>query len=184
MPFIHSTIQKKKGHNELKKKLKKILSIALAAVILVSIPCTEAKAAEEIETVADDVVELEAYLKESDDYQVPDYSFYAVTFNTASITMSFGSSGMVIDFETGMNREASVVGVKDIKIQKKVWYGWTTVATSTGAENYNRHSCIVGVTYSGAEIGETYRVSCVHYGTVNGESRELANETSGFVFTY
>lgn len=167
----------------MKKRLKRFLSIALAAVILISLPCTEARAAEEIQTVADDVVELEAHVKNVE-YQAPDFSFYAVTFNDAAITMSFGSSGIVIDFETTMNREASVVGVKDIKIQKKVWYGWTTVATSNGAEGYNRYGCTVEIIYSGAEIGETYRVSCVHYGTVNGEYRELANETSGFVFTY
>lgn len=183
MPFVHSIIQKKKGYIKLRKRLKRLLGIALAAVLVISVPCAEAKAAEEIQTVAEDVVELEAHVKEVD-YQAPDYSFYAVTINDAIITMSFGSSGIVFDFETTMNREASVVGVKDIKIQKKVWYGWTTVATSSGAEEYNCYGCTIGLTYSGAEIGETYRVSCVHYGTVNGESRELANETSGFVFTY
>lgn len=157
------------------------MSIVLCAIFLFCIPYTEVKAAEEIQTVDENVVELEAF--SIDVTQNSDIGLYATTFNEAIISISFDSEGMYVEFFTSMSKEASIVGVKDIKIQKKVWYGWTTVATSDGATSYDCLSSACGVRYRGAELGETYRVLCTHFADVDGY-RDYPNETSGYVYTY
>ena len=82
-----------------------------------------------------------------------------------------------------MNNVASVVGVKDIKIQVKNGNNWVTVAESLGGEVYNTSSCAVNLNYGGVVEGYTYRVTCVHYGNVD-EYRELYHESVGFKCQY
>lgn len=99
------------------------------------------------------------------------------------ISISGHDDGMYIDITTGASGKASVIGVKDVKIQKKVWYGWSTVGTSEGGEIYDRTMMAVCITYTKAVKGETYRVTCVHYADVDGYL-EGTNDTGAFVYTY
>ena len=39
-----------------------------------------------------------------------------------------------------------------------MWYGWKTVLTSDGAENYNEDIFVAGLTYPDAVNGKTYLV--------------------------
>lgn len=76
------------------------------------------------------------------------------------------------------------MGVKDIKIQKKTWYGgWTTVAISEGKEVSDRSIMGITILYSNAVKDATYRIKCIHYGDVNGYI-EGENDSGEFVFTY
>lgn len=108
----------------------------------------------------------------------------STTFIDTSIDVYFDSDGMHIEIYTGTSLTASVLGVKDIEIQKRGLFGiWTTVATSTGGEAHNIGTVSVILTYAGAVKGETYRVCCTHYGNVD-EYRELYHETSGMTCAY
>ena len=102
----------------------------------------------------------------------------ATTFIDTSIGISYSSSGMFITIDTIMNKTASVVGVKDIQVQIQNGDDWVTVATSTGGELTNTGSCCVELNYTGAIVGQTYRVTCIHYANVDGY-RELYHETAG-----
>ena len=99
------------------------------------------------------------------------------------ITMAFRSEGLVMTFSTACLGTASVIGVKDIKVQQKMWYGWKTVQTSTGAENQNESIFACKLTYSDAEVGKTYRVLCTHYANVD-RYEEFENDTGSFKFIY
>lgn len=99
------------------------------------------------------------------------------------ISVNCSAAGMHIDITTGTVGTASVLGVKDIVIKKKVWYGWKTVATSTGAEDYNCNIMGVSLDYVNAEYDETYCITCVHYANVDGYI-EGENDTGSIVFTY
>ena len=108
----------------------------------------------------------------------------ATTFDDASVNFSFSSEGLHIAIDTGTTMTASVIGVKDIKVQHKGLFGiWTTVATSDGAEAYNTSFVSIALTYTGAEVGENYRVVCTHYADVDGY-RELEHETEMVTFNY
>ena len=98
----------------------------------------------------------------------------------ARIYLSYDSNGLLAQFSTTMSDVASVVGVKDIKISQSVWYGWKEVGSSAGGYDTEKAIYGYGVLYSGASAGQTFKASCVHYGTINGVSYELPNETSGF----
>jgi len=99
------------------------------------------------------------------------------------ISVGCGEEGMTIQISTGSVGTASVIGIKDIKVMKKVWYGWKTVAVSDGAEAYDISLVGINLRYANAEFGETYRVTCVHYANVT-EYTEAENDTGGIVFTY
>lgn len=161
------------------KLLKKIACTLLTAILLNVSLATPVLAAEE-----SNVVELEATV--TADYNMPSQLGVerSTTFIDTSIDVSFSADGMYIVIHTGMNAKASVVGAKDIEIQKKGLFGiWTTVATSSGGEAYDVSACAVSMTYTGAVKGETYRIICTHYGNVD-EYRELYHETEGMTCAY
>lgn len=100
------------------------------------------------------------------------------------ITASKCSEGMAIDISTGVVGTASVIGIKDVKVKKKTWYGgWETVAVSDGKESYNRTTMGISLIYKGAEEGATYKITCVHYADVNGYI-EHTNDGSEFVYNF
>lgn len=99
------------------------------------------------------------------------------------ISVSGSDEGMLIDITTGSVGRASVIGVKDIEIQQKVWYGWKTVAVCSGGESYNHSMMGISILYDNAVKDETYRITCVHYGDVDGYM-EGTNDTGAFVYTY
>lgn len=100
------------------------------------------------------------------------------------ILYAMNTSGLQVSISTGCgNGAATYLGVKDIKIEKKVWYGWQTVATGSGGQQSNCSIMGVQFNYANMTVGETYRISCVHYGDYNGY-HELSNQTSAFVFSY
>lgn len=155
------------------KLLKKIACSFLTMILITASTVTPVFAAEQT-----GVVELEATIVAVNDAK-HDLSVQpkSTTFIDTAITMSFSSAGMYVSITTGMSMTGSVVGVKDIKIQKKGLFGiWTTVAVSDGAESYNTSSIMVSLNYAGAVEGEVYRVTCTHYGNVD-EYRELDHET-------
>ena len=75
----------------------------------------------------------------------------------------------------------NVIGVKDIKVQQKMWYGWKTVMTSNGAENQNDAVFCTSLTYPDAVNGKTYRVLCTHYANYD-VYEEVVNDTGAFKF--
>ena len=89
--------------------------------------------------------------------------------------------GLEMDFTTSCVDIASVIGVKDIKVQQKMWYGWKTVLTSPGAENQNEDLFCASLTYPDAVNGKTYRVTCVHYANYD-VYEEVENDTGAFKF--
>lgn len=94
------------------------------------------------------------------------------------------SDGMHIDISTGVVGTASVLGVKDVKIYKKTWYGgWDLVAVSSGGEAYDRTNMGITILYENAVKDAKYKITCIHYGDVNGYI-EGENDSGEFTFTY
>ena len=105
------------------------------------------------------------------------------TMFDCEIILAFTENGLEMDFTTSSFKISSVIGVKDIKVQQKVWYGWKTVFTSEGTQNYNEDVFCASYTYPGAENGKTYRVTCVHYANYD-VYEEVENDTGSFKFIY
>lgn len=103
------------------------------------------------------------------------------TMFDCEIIMAFTMEGLEMTFTTLCVDVASVIGVKDIKVQQKMWYGWKTVFTSSGAENQNEDIFATELTYPDAVNGKTYRVICTHYADYDGYE-EVENDTGAFKF--
>ena len=103
------------------------------------------------------------------------------TMVDCEITMAFTLNGLEMTFTTSCVDVASVIGVKDIKVQQKMWYGWKTVMTSNGGENYNQEVFGGDLTYPDAVNGKTYRVICTHYANYD-VYEEVENNTGAFKF--
>ena len=103
------------------------------------------------------------------------------TMFDCEIILAFTLEGLEMTFTTSCVDVASVIGVKDIKVQQKMWYGWKTVMTSNGGENYNQEVFGGDLTYPDAVNGKTYRVICTHYANYD-VYEEVENDTGAFKF--
>ncbi len=129
-----------------------------------------------------DVDILEAVLIEDYDFssEVMPYTMLA----DCMITARGASDGMHIDISTGSVGTASVLGIKDVKIYKKTWYGgWDLVAVCSGGESYDRSNMGISILYENAVKDAKYKITCIHYGDVDGYI-EGENDSGEFTFTY
>ena len=164
------------------KKVQKILG-ALAIAVLLIVDSGFISLAADTNPITDviEVEILEAKIMEEVDWPSDIIPYTMLSDCTIGVTCN--SEGMHIGISTGAVGTASVVGVKDVKIWKKVSGSWSLVATSSGGESYNRSTCAISILYSNAVKGATYKITCVHYGDVNGYI-EGENDSGEFVFTY
>lgn len=125
---------------------------------------------------------LEAVLIEETD--IPSDIMPYTMLADCTIGVRGASDGMHIDISTGAVGTASVLGVKDVKIYKKTWYGgWDLVAVCSGSESYDRTSMGISILYENAVKDAKYKITCIHYGNVNGYI-EGENDSGEFTFTY
>lgn len=164
-------------------KLQRIISTLIIAVLCVEMSGFVSHAAETDETEEGVEVEvLEAQVIEGVEWP-SDISPRTMLIN-CKIIVGRKADGMHVDLTVGTSKTASVLGVKDIKIWKKNGKGnWDLVATSSGGESYNCASGGVSITYPNAVLGATYKITCVHYGDVNG-MEEYSNDSGEFVYNF
>ncbi len=162
---------------------KYVSSILLMVALTVGVSGFSSRAASDLSLDEKTEVEvMEATLIEEDDStgQIFPYTMLA----DCTIGVSKCSEGMAIDITTGTVGKSSVLGVKDVKVLKKTWYGgWETVAVSEGREAYDRTTMGISLIYKGAVEGATYKITCVHYGNVNGYI-EGENDSGEFVYSF
>ena len=165
-----------------------LLSFALAAMLMFNASMPEVNAAEKM-TYSDSKIEmLEGTVGDLPEGYFDNLKMSRAVLSDCTIVIGFGDSGMRISIFTGASDIVPVLGVKDIKVEQKVWYGWKTVAVASGGQFTDTSGMSYGVTYTNAIKGETYRVSCVHYADLTYDGVESFTEgtncTGEFVFTY
>lgn len=164
-------------------KFKKIISVFVLAVLFAEVPGFACQATgTDVEEPSTEIKVLEAQIL--DDVEWPsEISPYTMLIN-CMINVGRKSDGMHIDVTVGTVGTASVLGVKDIEIWKKNSRGkWELVAISSGGEWCDRGAGGVTITYSDAVVGATYKITCVHYGDVNG-MEEYSNDSGEFVYNF
>ena len=168
------------------KKVKRAIGLALVALFLVNAPMQEVSAAEQAAVEQEEVEQMEAAVREMSEEEIAKLPMTRTVLTGCTIAVTYKATGMQIEIYTGTTQDAPVVGVKDIKVEQKVWYGWKTVATSAGGEMYDTMGVTCTVTYTGAQLGETYQVSCVHFADLDYDGvtqyTEAANSTGSFTY--
>ncbi len=162
------------------RKGRAIVAFLLALLFAVSVPTQEVRAAEYNNENSTLTVVVTNKTQEYDAFGVQPLT----TLLNCEIIMAFrADEGLSMTFTTSCVGPAKVIGVKDIKVQQKVWYGWKTVFTSDGAESYDCSIFGADLVYPDAIKDKTYRVICTHYADQDGYE-EVENDTGAFKFTY
>lgn len=164
-----------------KKREKRFVNVLLAA-LMVSVFSMKAEAAEMIPIADANVKQLNMligdYIEGNEKINI---NAKAMLYDCL-ISVNCSSSGMRVSFMTDCSQLASSVGVKDIEIKQKVWYGWKTVATSSGGSLANTYTFTGTILYTNAIKDEEYRITCTHYADAD-EYTEVHGELD-VIFTY
>ena len=101
----------------------------------------------------------------------------------AACTLEIGidSDGVSVSFVTSATQAANEIGVKNVVLQEKTWYGWKNIPINDHYTN-NTDMYVGEVIYTKAEAGKTYRVYCTHYAKYGNTELTLYNETSNLVY--
>ena len=145
-----------------KMKKWRVTAIALLMVMIFATPMSGLKVQAE-ESIQSEMANVDITIANKE----VGYNSFGVqpltTLFDCEIILAFTTKGLEMTFTTSAAEVSSVIGVKDIKVQQKMWYGWKTVMTSDGAENHDEEVFGGGLIYPDAVSGKTYRVTCIHY---------------------
>lgn len=166
-----------------KKRMRKgrtIVAFLLAMFFVVSAPAQEVRA----EGYNNEGSTLTvAVTNKTEEYDLLKVQPITTLFDCEIIMAFRADEGLCMTFTTSSAGPAKVIGVKDIKVQQKMWYGWKTVFTSEGAESYDCSIFGADLVYPDAIKDKTYRVICTHYADYDGYE-EAVNDTGAFKYTY
>lgn len=164
---------------------KSILEIALSLVIAVVSNPMNVSAEETVQIMQ--MVEVTAEEEGGIAYEGMDnfsnsQNMRGSTITAANLTVTPRTSEILIEVSTVCSFNATKVGVREVYVQEKVWYGWKTIAQ---AADYATNTTVYsGQTHcTNATKGKTYRVLCTHYAIEsNGTEHTVANQSEEFVY--
>lgn len=162
-----------------KRTLQRAFAMALAAVILLGIPCFSVEAAEPAPE-GNGLVWLELIADENPGEDGP---VCYTMLSECLVEFSSNEDGLYVHIVTRTSQKASVVGVRDVVLEEKGLIRWKEVAASAGGEAYDTYRYGGSFTYEGAVYNKKYRVTCTHYGTVDSPA-EVYHETDAYTYNY
>ncbi len=138
---------------------------------------------------------MNIYAAEGNFLEVPKDSFNVILEDNNSISnasnpvlsaceveIGITSNGLSISFDTTATQKADEIGVKNVVLQEKNWYGgWKDIPMSNDC-TYNSDWYAGDFVYTGATKGTTYRVKCTHYAKFGSAERTLENTSSEIVY--
>lgn len=90
-------------------------------------------------------------------------------------------NGVTVEVLTKFSTTADEIGVKDVVLQEKTWYGWKDIKINDSSRK-NADTFSASTTYTGAEKGKTYRAKCTHYAVYGGETQTITSQTAEMVY--
>ena len=94
-----------------------------------------------------------------------------------NVGIGIASNGLLITFDTDATHIADEIGVKNVVLQEKTWYGWKDIPVSNYC-TYNSFFYSGDIVYTLATKGTTYRVKCTHYAKFGSTELTLDNTSS------
>lgn len=98
-----------------------------------------------------------------------------------TLGIGVADNGVSLTFITRATQTANEIGVKDIVLQEKTWYGWKDISINSYC-SYNSDTYVGEIVYTGAEKGKTYRANCTHYAKFGNTEIVLSNTTDTLVY--
>ena len=93
------------------------------------------------------------------------------------VGLTIADNGLYISFDTTATQMANEIGVKNVVLQEKTWYGWKDMPISNYC-TYNSDVYSGDIVYTLATKGTTYRVKCTHYAKFGSTELTLDNTSS------
>ncbi|HJA91625.1 MAG TPA: hypothetical protein H9717_00630 [Candidatus Eisenbergiella merdipullorum] len=93
------------------------------------------------------------------------------------VGLKIANDGLYITFDTTATQTANEIGVKNVVLQEKTWYGWKDMPISNYC-TYNSDVYSGDIVYTLATKGTTYRVKCTHYAKFGSTELTLDNTSS------
>lgn len=99
-----------------------------------------------------------------------------------TVGIGIANNGLLITFDTDATDVADEIGVKNVVVQEKTWYGgWRDIPANNYC-TYNSDYYAGDIVYTGATKGTTYRVKCTHYAKFGSTELTLDNTSSELVY--
>lgn len=98
-----------------------------------------------------------------------------------NLGIGIADNGLLITFDTNATHVADEIGVKNVVLQEKTWYGWKDMPVSNYCK-YNSDFYSGDIVYTLATKGTTYRVKCTHYAKFGSTELTLNNTSSELVY--
>lgn len=98
-----------------------------------------------------------------------------------NVGIGIANNGLLISFDTDASHVADEIGVKNVVLQEKTWYGWKDIPISNYCD-YNSDYYMGDIVYTLATKGTTYRVKCTHYAKFGSTELTLNNTSSELVY--
>lgn len=153
---------------------KKFLTLLLVICILINIPM-KINAAEIMEYSSDIQVLSKAVVS---DHLIRSGEPFLYD---CELAIGIAKNGIGIEYTTLCSTVATEIGVKDMVLQEKTFFGWKDIPIKDHCTT--DESIYVGsVVYIKAEPDKTYRVNCTHYAIVDDVELTLYNYTDEVVY--
>ena len=98
-----------------------------------------------------------------------------------NVGIGIASNGLLMTFDTDATHIADEIGVKNVVLQEKTWYGWKDIPVSNYC-TYNSDFYSGDIVYTLATKGTTYRVKCTHYAKFGSTELTLDNTSSELTY--
>lgn len=98
-----------------------------------------------------------------------------------NVGIGIADNGLLLTFDTNASHVADEIGVKNVVLQEKTWYGWKDIPVSNYCK-YNSDYYMGDIVYTAAAKGTTYRVKCTHYAKFGSTELTLNNTSSELVY--
>lgn len=98
-----------------------------------------------------------------------------------NVGIGIADNGLLMSFDTNATQVADEIGVKNVVLQEKTWYGWKDIPVSNYCK-YNSDYYMGDIIYTLATKGTTYRVKCTHYAKFGSTELTLDNTSSELVY--
>ena len=103
------------------------------------------------------------------------------SLTACEVGIGIANNGLLMSFHTTATHVADEIGVKNVVLQEKRWYGWKDIPVSNYCK-YNSDFYMGDVIYTLATKGTTYRVKCTHYAKFGSTELTLDNTSSELTY--
>ena len=105
----------------------------------------------------------------------------SASLSACELGIGIADNGVQVTLVTTATQIADEIGVKNVVLQEKTWYGWKDIPISNYCD-YNSDYYMGDIVYTLATKGTTYRVKCTHYAKFGSTELTLDNTSSELVY--